>query len=92
MPLLSFQGGISVRNEVMKSEPAVSMYEIRAPDGSRSEICLPDGSTVILNAGSFLSYRNDYNSSNRNVTLKGEAYFRVERNESVPFIVNAGSS
>ncbi len=83
-------GRISVRNEVMKSEPAVSMYEIRAPYGSRSEIGLPDGSTVILNAGSFLSYRNDYNSSNRNVTLKGEAYFRVERNESVPFIVNAG--
>jgi len=83
-------GRLSMRNEVAKTEPSVSMYEVKAPYGSRSEIGLPDGTTVILNAGSFLSYSNDYNNSNRNVTLKGEAYFKVARNEYLPFVVNAG--
>lgn len=85
-----FIGRLTIQNEVGKTEPSVSMYEVKAPFGSRSEIKLPDGTTVILNAGSLLSYRNDYNNSNRTVTLKGEAYFKVEKNESVPFVVNAG--
>ena len=83
-------GRLSTQNEAAKVDASFSMYEVKAPYGSRSEIRLPDGTTVILNAGSFLSYSNDYNNSNRNVTLKGEAYFKVARNEYIPFIVNAG--
>lgn len=83
-------GRLSSMNDAAKNNAFVSMYEVKAPFGSRSEIGLPDGTTVILNAGSFLSYSNDYNNSNRNVTLKGEAYFKVARNENIPFIVNAG--
>ncbi len=83
-------GRLSTRNEAAKTEDSFSTYEVKAPYGSRSEIGLPDGTKVILNAGSFLSYRNDYNNSNRNVTLKGEAYFKVARNENIPFVVNAG--
>lgn len=83
-------GRLTMRTEVAKTEPSVSMYEVKAPYGSRSEIGLPDGTTVILNAGSYFSYGNDYNNSNRNVTLKGEAYFKVARNENLPFVVNAG--
>ncbi|HOW10845.1 MAG TPA: FecR domain-containing protein, partial [Bacteroidales bacterium] len=83
-------GRFSVRFEADNAEPSISTYEIKSPYGSRSEISLPDGTTVILNAGSFLSYSNDYNHSNRNVTLKGEAYFNVARNENMPFVVNAG--
>ncbi len=83
-------GRLSTRNEAARTENSFSTYEVKAPYGSRSEIGLPDGTKVILNAGSFLSYRNDYNNSNRNVTLNGEAYFKVARNEYIPFIVNAG--
>ena len=85
-----FIGRLTIQNEAGKTEPSVSMSEVKAPFGSRSEIKLPDGTTVILNAGSLLSYRNDYNISHRIVTLKGEAYFKVEKNEAVPFVVNAG--
>ncbi len=71
------------------SQPAYT--EIKSPYGSKSEIKLPDGTRVILNAGSEMTYNNDYNSTNRNVSLTGEAYFKVARNETVPFIVNAGT-
>ncbi len=88
--LAFFIGRLSVPNPEIKTESSVSMTEIKAPYGSRSEVRLPDGTTVILNAGSYISYSDEFNNSNRNVTLKGEAYFRVEKNELVPFIVNAG--
>jgi len=86
-----FIGRLSERNVVSDLKSSAAFYEVRAPYGSRSEIKLPDGTLVILNAGSVVSYRNDYSSTNRNISLTGEAYFKVARNENIPFIVNAGS-
>ncbi|HBL74816.1 MAG: hypothetical protein A2W90_07955 [Bacteroidetes bacterium GWF2_42_66] len=63
--------------------------EITAPFGSKTEMVLPDGSKVWLNAGSKLKYPNDFNRSNRDISLEGEAFFKVEKNEKLPFVVNA---
>ncbi len=40
---------------------------------------LPDASEVILNAGSQLAYDKDQWDASRNVTLSGEAYFKVAK-------------
>lgn len=61
--------------------------EIEAPIGSKSNILLPDGTKVWLNAGSKLTYEGGFNKSSRNITLDGEAYFDVEKNKELPFIV-----
>ena len=46
--------------------------------GVTKSITLPDGSLVTLNANSEISYAKDWNSSsNREVKLKGEAFFQV---------------
>ncbi len=62
-------------------------YEIIAPYGARSEINLPDGTNVLLNAGSKIKYSNTYNRNNRDIELEGEAYFKVAHNEEIPLIV-----
>jgi ferric-dicitrate binding protein FerR (iron transport regulator) len=49
---------------------------------------LPDGTHVWLNAGSKLTYDKEFNSSRREVTLTGEGYFDVVRNEKKPFIIH----
>ncbi|WP_412468137.1 FecR domain-containing protein [Pedobacter sp. KLB.chiD] len=47
--------------------------------GERKKITLPDGSEVILNANSTLSYPRAYAwKQNRAVKLEGEAYFKVK--------------
>lgn len=74
-----------------ESIPVQSLTEIKAPYGSRSEIKLPDGTQVVLNAGSTLRYQNDFNGTNRDLNLTGEAYFKVAKNEKIPLVVNAGS-
>jgi len=61
-----------------------------APAGGRLNFELPDGSKVWLNAGSEISYPVRFDISTREVMLKGEAVFEIEK-DSVPFIVhNAG--
>ncbi len=56
--------------------------------GSRSQIVLPDGSKVWLNAGSTLDYPKQFNGKTRAVQLQGEAYFEVAKNAKQPFIVH----
>lgn len=53
-----------------------------------SEMVLPDGTKVSLNKNSTLYYSGQYDKKNREVRLKGEAYFDVEKDPSKPFIVN----
>jgi transmembrane sensor len=68
--------------------PLAGQYcEIVAPQGSKSQITLPDGSKAWINAGSKLSYRGDFNQSDRIVNLEGEGYFNVTSNKAKPFIV-----
>jgi ferric-dicitrate binding protein FerR (iron transport regulator) len=64
---------------------------IVAQKGSRSQSRLPDGTVVWLNAGSSISYEENFSGPVREVKLEGEAYFDVARNVNKPFIVRAGS-
>ena len=61
---------------------------IRIPAGQRAQMDLPDGSVVWLNSQTTLTYDEDFGKKDRKVTLDGEAYFDVARNEKCPFIVH----
>lgn len=67
-----------------------SMQSIEIAYGSKSLVTLPDGTQVWLNSGSKLEYPGSFGRSNRNVTLKGEAYFEVSKNKELPFRVSSG--
>jgi transmembrane sensor len=58
--------------------------------GQRTKIILPDGSIVHLNAGSSLSYPNQFSKEQRVVTLVGEGFFEVVKNPKQPFFVETG--
>ncbi|MCD0489157.1 FecR domain-containing protein [Pedobacter sp. MC2016-14] len=65
---------------------------IRTAKGENLKITLSDGSVVILNAMSSLSYPKRFAGSQRLVQFKGEAFFSIARNEAMPFIVQTDSS
>lgn len=56
------------------------------------EIVLPDGSTVILNADSKISFPDVFASNERRVELDGEAYFDVTENPNQPFIIETNDA
>lgn len=59
---------------------------------NHSEFYLNDGTHVVLNKNSKLTYTDKYGESVRCVELEGEGYFDVKKNAEKPFIVrtNAG--
>ncbi|WP_430906986.1 FecR family protein [Maribacter sp. 2-571] len=54
-------------------------------------ITLPDNSNVILNAGSQLSYDEDQWDTERNLTLSGEAFFKVAKGKKFTVATDAGT-
>ena len=64
-----------------------ALVETIVPKGSRTIVTLPDSTTIWLNSDTKFSYYTDYNLDNRTVYLNGEAYFKVSRNEELPFQV-----
>ncbi|GAC1442104.1 MAG: hypothetical protein NVSMB63_10180 [Sediminibacterium sp.] len=56
--------------------------------GERKNFQLPDGSVVVLNAGSKMKINDSYGISSRDIYLEGEAFFDVKHNSDLPFIVH----
>jgi len=63
-------------------------YVAHAPKGSVSEIILPDGSAIFLNADSRVKYSINGKNDIREVFLEGEAWFDVEKDKDKPFVVH----
>ena len=67
-------------------EPAQRFH---SPLDQRRKIDLPDGSTVVLNSNSSITI--DFGAQKREIRLNGDAFFRVAKDASKPFVVYAGS-
>lgn len=61
---------------------------LETPLGGEYHVVLSDGTKVWLNAGSRLTYPENFLGEKRTVTLDGEGYFEVQHAERIPFIVH----
>ena len=84
--ILVSAGWLWINKSSKATEP--KQEAIEAKYGSRSRSLLPDGTTVWLNAGSKLSYSDDFTGATREVILEGEAFFDVVKQPERPFIVH----
>lgn len=55
-------------------------------------VSLPDGSKIVLNRNTQLSYHTNFGKQSRNVSLNGEAFFDISRDTLIPFIIDAGNA
>jgi ferric-dicitrate binding protein FerR (iron transport regulator) len=84
LPLALFWGIKGYMNYGTAKETWV---EIKAPAWTRVHFSLPDGTTGWLNSNSSVRYNGTF-VSDRQVTLKGEAFFDVFKDEKRPFRVS----
>ena len=75
---LSFMGVFEKESDVTVS--------LTADYGSRSDVVLPDGSTIKLNSGSNITYTYDSRKKVREVHFQGEGFFDVSKSK-IPFVV-----
>lgn len=77
------------RNPLAKNTGANTLT---TPAGGQYMVALTDGTKIKLNAGSALQYPTVFDTKQRVVILKGEAYFDVAPMKGSPFIVSCESA
>lgn len=73
-----------------KTEGKKVYNRLEVPRGGEFQLALADGTKVWLNAESELRYPATFTGKERRVALKGEAYFQVATDSTMPFIVQVG--
>ncbi len=81
----ALKGDLGLR-EMTVGQSAIATTHENDTD-QRSEVRLPDGSTVTLEPTARISYTSSFNKLTRTVRLEGNAFFSVAKNKNVPFIV-----
>ncbi|HEY1030621.1 MAG TPA: FecR domain-containing protein [Flavipsychrobacter sp.] len=76
---------------IIKPFSQTAMVEIAATNDN-IDLVLPDSSHITLRKGSKITYPEVFAAHQRNVSLDGEAYFQVARDESKPFVIDAGAA
>lgn len=79
----SSSDGITERSEFYQ------MQEMVTNRGEKAKVRFSDGTEVILNSASSIKFPKEFQGSQREVYLDGEALFKVAHDPSQPFIVHA---
>ena len=83
--------GASIGGGIVMGRCMIPLYAtpmvVQTGVGERSELQLPDGTEVTLNAQSRLTYDCSMPSGKRLVKLEGEGFFRVAKDGEHPFVV-----
>jgi ferric-dicitrate binding protein FerR (iron transport regulator) len=72
-----------------KSSVPLVYTTIAADFGQISKVVLPDSSVIWINSGSSIKYNNQFSTSNRDIELIGEAFFKVTKNQNLPLTVSS---
>jgi ferric-dicitrate binding protein FerR (iron transport regulator) len=88
--IVKLTGGRIVYSQKGSAKREMMMNTMSTPKGGKYQLLLPDGSKVWLNAASSITYPVVFSGRERKVTITGEAYFEVQKDNEHPFIVNLG--
>ncbi len=84
---MGFGYGISFVSSVFH-KGILASTTISAPLGQKSKAILPDGTEVWINSGSAITYTERFASENREISMTGEAYFKVAHDKKMPFLLS----
>lgn len=74
----------------LPTEDTLSYHELDIPRGGEYKLVLADGTKVWLNSESSIRFPGAFGGRSREITVTGEVYLEVARDEGRPFRVRAG--
>lgn len=77
------------KNPIALSIPKSTTITKATPKGRMFRMNLDDGSFVQMNAASSITYPNYFEADKREISMEGEAYFNIARDEQRPFKIHS---
>lgn len=72
-----------------EKEKPLTYTSVSADFGQISKVMLPDSTVIWINSGSTIKYNNLFSTTNRDISLVGEAFFMVHKNKDLPLVVKS---
>lgn len=82
------QAATSTETATVMEKPVVRILTFRVPVGKIKTLLLPDGTKVIANSRTEITYPERFTDDSREITVNGEAYLEVAHDSRHPFIVH----
>ena len=82
-------GVVNYQAATARQDTTTTYNTMTTPKGGQYTLVLADGTKVILNAASSITYPVAFKGQVRRVKLIGEAYFEVTHNKAMPFHVDS---
>lgn len=77
-----------VVKNMLENSDEMETYQMITRKGEQCFLRLPDGSKVWTNNCTTVEYNSGFGKNNRDISLKGEAYFEVAKGKDLPFVVH----
>ena len=81
--------GASLLLSINRSNSEITWSEVSVPTGQTRELSLPDGSELVLNSGSRVTFPSKFTKKTRDVFFDGEVYANIAKNPKIPFIIHS---
>lgn len=72
---------------ILQQQPSIKQYSSSATISG--PLSLPDGSVVVLNKNTSVSYPDHFSGNSREISIFGEAFFEISPDRENPFVVHA---
>ena len=90
--LLAIPASLSIGYKLHKDPAPVAWQEITVPISDTREVQLPDGTHLVLNAGSRVTWPDAFDGEKREIFLDGEVMASVAKDPQRPFIIHSGDA
>ena len=90
--LLAIPASLKIGYNLHKDPAPVAWNEVTVPISSTREVQLPDGTHLVLNAGSRVTWPAEFTGSEREIFLDGEVVASVAKDPEHPFIIHSGEA
>lgn len=90
--LLIIPASLKIGYNLHKDSAPVAWNEVTVPISSTREVRLPDGTRLVLNAGSRVTWPAAFTGGQREIFLDGEVVASVAKDLERPFIIHSGEA
>lgn len=90
--LLIIPVSLKIGYNLHKESAPVAWNEVTVPISQTREVTLPDGTSLVLNAGSRVTWPTAFTSGQREIFLDGEVVASVAKDPEHPFIIHSGGA
>ena len=90
--LLAIPASLKIGYDLHKVPAPVAWNELTVPISDTKELTLPDGTALVLNAGSRVTWPEAFTGSQREIFLDGEVVAKVAKDSEHPFIIHSGEA